>query len=165
MALLQTMLNMSDLKDLTLQSWHTFLCVLDTADAGAYIGPTGAAFRAAWPTLSLQAKDIAGDCLRYLVIENGDKLGSQLDDLADFTSIPELSEIAEHLTFMRQAWTPEKALDVLLNRVANENVYVAKSGLEELRAFLLGGDEAYARSATSGDFFHPEKPEDTVFHQ
>ncbi|KAF7789400.1 hypothetical protein EIP86_000344 [Pleurotus ostreatoroseus] len=155
MALLQTMLNMSDLKDLTLQSWHTFLHVLDIDDAGAYIGPTGAAFRAAWPTLSLQAKDIAKDCLRYLVIENGDKLDSQLDDLADLTAIPELSEIAEHLTSMRRSWTPEKALDVLLNRVANENVYVAKSGLEELRTFLLEGDEAYARSATSGDFFHP----------
>ncbi|KAJ3556801.1 hypothetical protein NM688_g1817 [Phlebia brevispora] len=154
MAMLQTMLAMPDLRDMTLQSWSMFLRVLDVEDVGSYVGPTGAAFVTAWPTLSLSSREVVKDCLRYLVFEQGEQLRTKLNELPDVTSIPELSNIGRRLSALRENWTPEKTLQVLLERIANENLNVVSRALEELRAFLSTDDESFVRGLTSGDVFH-----------
>ncbi len=155
MATLQTTLIIPQLSDAALQSWHAFLAMLEPADIGPHVGPTSASFVASWSLFSDRGRQAAKQCLDYMVLNRGQELGPYLKELADLSSIPELSETNSALKELRSAWTPQQRLTALLERLDSESFAVAIQSAVELKAFLSEADEEYIRSLTFGDVFDP----------
>ncbi|KAI9068446.1 hypothetical protein FKP32DRAFT_1561636 [Trametes sanguinea] len=155
MATLQTMLVVPEFSDAALQSWHSFLATLDPADIGPHVGPTSASFVASWSLFSARGREAAKQCLDYMVLHRGQELGPHLSEVADLSSIPELSETHEALAKLREAWTPQRRLRALMERLESESLAVAIQSAVELKAFLTEANEEYIRSLTFGDAFDP----------
>ncbi|KAI9000757.1 hypothetical protein BD414DRAFT_405932 [Trametes punicea] len=155
MATLQTMLLVPQLSDAALQSWHSFLAMLDPADIGPHVGPTSASFVASWSLFSARGRQAAKQCLDYMVLHRGQELGPYLSEVADLGAIPELAETNEALAKLRAAWTPQQRLTALLERLESESLTVAVQSAVELKQFLMAASEEYIRSLTFGDAFDP----------
>ena len=155
MATLQTMLLIPQLCDAALSSWFLFIAALGPKEIGPLVGPTSASFVAHWSTFSERGRRAAEECIKFMVVEQGRKLGSRLAEIADLSCIPELKEASDALTALRLEWTPHEHLTAILNRLDSENLIVAVQSAIELRARLLGDGEEYLRSLTVGDAFGP----------
>src|ERR1700722_1414163 len=154
MATFQTMLGISELSEVTLQSWYIFLSSLSQNDIGPHVGPTSALFISAWPDLSPHGQEIAKKSLEY-IIAMGEKLGMFLDDVVDLAGVPELCRLQERLKTLRNGWTPKDKLRRLLERSSSENVAVAVQSLRELKSFMLTEQKDFIQGHASGDFFDP----------
>ncbi|KAI0797124.1 hypothetical protein C8Q75DRAFT_710778 [Abortiporus biennis] len=154
MSMMQTTLAVPELSEASLMSWDMFIKTLDVQDLGGHVGPTSAAIVFHWENLSHTAREIAKKCLSYIVMENGANLGNSLADIADLSSIPQLTVINQKLRQLRGQISPGTQLRRLLERSASDNNYVATRALTELRAFLLE-ESLYIRSLASGDMFDP----------
>ena len=159
MALLQAMLGFPPLVSVTLNTWKVFLQTLQPSDLGLYIGVTSAAFLALWEQFNRSQRTVAGECLEYIVIGCGDKLGSYLDDVADLRGYQELQIISTKLSELRREETPENQLRRILNRTSNENYTVACQAMEELKSFMSSIHSAFIYDLASGDAFPPLVPE------
>ena len=154
MASFQTMLSSPDFANATLASWYSFLSALDPLDLGPYVAATSASLITAWSSLSSRDREIARDCFHLMVVERGDMLERHLTEITDLSSIPELSDINQHLKIYRAKLTPQYRLSTLLDRLGHENLTVALQSAVELRAFLLENEEFF-RFLTIGDTFDP----------
>ncbi|OSX59349.1 hypothetical protein POSPLADRAFT_1048687 [Postia placenta MAD-698-R-SB12] len=155
MATLQTTLVIPQLSDVTLDSWFIFLRTLEVHDLGLQVGPTSAALVTHWNSFSLHGREIAKRCLEFIVVDMGGQLGSQLDEVVDLESIPQLTAIQQSLLALRQDWNTRDKLQKTLERATSESLTVATQALCELKAFLLSNDEEFVRSLASGDVFDP----------
>jgi serine/threonine-protein kinase ATR len=155
MALLQAMLGFPPLVSVTLDTWKVFLQTLQPSDLGLYIGVTSAAFLASWEQFSRDERTVAKECLEYIVIECGDKLGSHLDEIADLRRFQELQAVSAKLSELRSDETPENQLRRILNRTSNENYAVACQAMEELKSFMLSKHSGFIHDLASGDAFSP----------
>ena len=152
MASFQTMLSSPDFANATLASCYSFLSALDPLDLGPYVAATSASLITAWSSLSSRDREIARDCFHLMVVERGDMLERHLTEITDLSSIPELSDINQHLKIYRAKLTPQYRLSTLLDRLGHENLTVALQSAVELRAFLLENEEFF-RFLTLGDTF------------
>ncbi|KAI0938155.1 hypothetical protein AcV7_003428 [Taiwanofungus camphoratus] len=155
MATLQTMLGIPQLTDVTLKSWYSFLTILESRDLGPQVGPTSASFVAYWSIFSPHGRDIVKRCLDFIIFDKGEELGSDLDELVNLESIPQLTETHARLTALRRAWNPKDKLKKILDRSASESLTVATQSLNELNSFLLADNEKFIRDLASGDAFDP----------
>lgn len=155
MATLQTMIVIPQLADVTLDSWYTFLRTLDTRDLGAQVGSTSASIVAYWSSFSLHGREVAKQCLDFIIHDKGGDLGSYLDDVVDFSSIPQLASTHQSLLELRKGWSSRDRLQKILERLSSESLTVAEQSLYELRAFMVVNDEAFIRTLASGDVFDP----------
>ncbi|KZT05577.1 uncharacterized protein LAESUDRAFT_655532 [Laetiporus sulphureus 93-53] len=155
MATLQTTLVIPQLADVTLQSWYTFLTTLDTSDLGPYVGPTSASFVAYWPTFSMQGREIAKQCLDFIVSDKGAQLGRYLDEVVEFGLIPQLSTTYQVLLASRSTWSAREKFRRTLERALSESHTVSIQSLCELKSLMLENDEELIRALTSGDVFDP----------
>ncbi|KAI0776189.1 hypothetical protein BD413DRAFT_469293 [Trametes elegans] len=155
MATLQTMLVVPQLSDAALQSWYSFLAMLEHSDFGPLVGPTSASFVASWSQFSERGRQAAKQCLDYMIKNLGKELGPHIAEVADLSTIPELVDTSRALARLRSTWTPQRTLVALLQRLEGDSLVVAIQSAVELKAFLLTADEEYIRSLTSGDVFDP----------
>ena len=155
MALLQAMLGFPPLVSVTLNTWKVFLETLQPSDLGLYIGVTSAAFLASWEQFNRDQRALAKECLEYIVIECGDKLGSHLDEVADLRRYQEFQAIGARLSELRNHETPQDQLRRILNRTSNENYAVACQAMEELKSFMLSKHSGFIHDLASGDAFSP----------
>jgi serine/threonine-protein kinase ATR len=155
MATFQTMVNVPELSEVTLQSWYNFLTTLGPVEVGPLVGPTSAALVNAWKSFSQKAKEVAAESMKYIVQEIGKSIGDHLDDIVDVSSIPELSLIHNHMQGLRSKWQPKERLQRLLERTTSENISVAIQSLGELRAFLLEEIRGLVPELVSGAIFDP----------
>ncbi len=153
MATLQVTLGVPELSDVTLDSWFTFLRTLFPKDALAHAGPTSASLVSYWQSLSPYGRDVAGNILRYLVLDIGNGVDTDcLDDVVDVSSIGELSDIQTRLNTIRRAWSVEDRLYRLLERVSSDSLTVTLQALKEVRSFV-GEQRSFFQSLATGDFF------------
>lgn len=155
MATLQTMVNIPELSEVTLRSWHKFLTTLGPAEVGPHVGPTSAAMVTTWKLFSPEAKQSAIDSMTYIIQGIGEEIGRHLDDIVDISSIPDLLQLHHHLQALRSTWTPEERLRRLLERSSNENLSFAMQSLGELKSFLLRESRGLITELVSGDIFDP----------
>ncbi|KAF7302261.1 hypothetical protein MIND_00793200 [Mycena indigotica] len=155
MATFQTMVVIPELSEVTLQSWHTFLSAQSTKDIGPHVGPTSAAFVASWPALSPNGRVLARECLEYIVIKCGSRLGSYLDDVVELDSVPELERVATRLKELRSSWSPKEELENILERVISDNLTVTTQSLGELKTFMRNRRKDLISGLASGDIFDP----------
>ena len=153
MATLQVTLSAPELSDVTLDGWFIFLRTLDPRDTLAHAGPTSASLISYWQSLSPYGRDVAGNILRYLVldIENGVDTNA-LDDFVDVSSIGELSDVQKRLHVIRRGWSVEDRLHRLLERVSSDSLTVTLQALKEFRS-LLDEQSNFLQCLASGDFF------------
>jgi serine/threonine-protein kinase ATR len=149
------MLIVPELADATLESWYTFLSSLSPNDMGPHVGPTSASFVSAWSAFSPSGQAAAKRSLDYIVSTMGEKLGSYMGEVVDLGTIPELRQLQERLTSLRNSWTPKDKLRKLLERSSNDNVTVAVQSLCELKSFMLTEHKDFIRHLSTGDFFDP----------
>lgn len=154
MATFQTTVNIPELSEAALESWHVFLAMLGPNEIGPHIGPTSAAFVSSWPTLSSGARALVLQSLEYIVMEVGSRLGSHLDDVVDLSTVPEMHHIHDRLKEFRKAWTPKDHLQRILDRSSSVNLSVAILSLGELKTFMLT-EQDFIRKLASGDMFDP----------
>ena len=152
---MQTSLIIEELSETTLESWNIFLRALKSEDLNPHVGPTTATFIIAWPTFTPRAKILASQCFQHLILLKRGATVEYMDDVADFSSIPELKALWQRVKHLREQWTPEDTLSKLLDRVGSDNAAVISCALEELKTFLLEDDERFVRSLTWGDVFDP----------
>lgn len=155
MAIFQTMISISELSEPTIESWHHFVSVLGPLELGPHIGPTSAAIVAAWPVLSPRARSLATKILADIVLEFGNDLGQQLDEIADLSQIDDLEFIQAHIQERRSGWTPRKKLGRILDQCMNDNMSVSLQALSELKSFMLSEQQQLIGELTSGDIFDP----------
>ena len=98
---------------------------------------------------------MAKECLEYIVVECGDKLGPHLDEIADLRRYQELQTASARLSELRSDETPENQLRRILNRTSNENYLVACQAMEELKSFMLSKHSGFIHDLASGDAFSP----------
>src|ERR1700733_14099705 len=110
MATFQTTVNVPELSEAALESWHVFLAILGPNEIGPHIGPTSAAFVSSWPSLSSAGRALVLQSLEYIVMEVGSRLGNYLDDIVDLSTVPELHAIHQRLKELRKDWTPKDHL-------------------------------------------------------
>jgi serine/threonine-protein kinase ATR len=154
MATLQTMVSVSELAEVTLQSWFKFLSAMSHGDIGPHVGPTTASIISSWPVLSATCREIAKGCLEYIIFEAGPHLGKHLDEVADLATLPELRKTYERLSALRNDWTPRDKLQRILERSSSDNLTVALQSLGELKRFM-SAECIYLRALASGDMFDP----------
>ena len=138
----------------TLSSWHTFITTLAFKDIGPYVGPTSAAFVAAWPELTPSGHEFAMQTLRYLIFDNAECIGETLDEVVRLDGIPGLALYSARLDTLRVAWSATKHLENLLDRARSDNLTVAELSLSELRCFMQTNEQRVLKLA-SGDVFDP----------
>jgi serine/threonine-protein kinase ATR len=155
MATLQVTLGAPELSDVTLDSWFTFLKTLAPKDALAHAGPTSASLVSYWQSLSPYGRDVAGNILRYIVLDIGNGVDTGcLDDFVDVSSIGELSDIQARLNSIRRRWSVEDRLHRLLERVSSDSLTVTLRALKEVGPFL-GEQRNFLQCLATGDFFDP----------
>lgn len=154
MATFQTTVNIPELSEAALESWHVFLAILGPSEIGPHIGPTSAAFVSSWPTLSPPARALVLQSLEYIVMEISSQLGSHLDDVVDLSTVHELHHIHQRLQELRSTWTPKDHLQRILDRSSSVNLSVATLSLGELKTFMLTEQDFIGKLA-SGDMFDP----------
>ncbi|KAH9999987.1 hypothetical protein BJV77DRAFT_1114938 [Russula vinacea] len=153
MATLQVTLAAPELSDVTLDSWFTFLKTLVPRDALAHAGPTSASLVSYWQSLSPYGRDVAGNILRYLVLDVGNDIDTEcLDDVVDVSSIGELSDIQTRLRAIRRGWSVEDRLHKLLERASSDSLTVTLQALKEVRTFL-NEQRSFLQCLATGDFF------------
>ena len=151
---MQTSLVIQELCETTLDAWDIFLRTLKPEDLSPHVGPTTAAFVIAWPTFTPRARDLASKCFQFLIHRESDVV-EYMDDVADFSFIPELKGLWKRVRHSRADWSPHHKLLKLLDRVTSDNTAVISCALQELKSFLLENDEQFIRELTSGDVFDP----------
>ena len=154
MATFQTTVNVPELSEAALESWHVFLAILGPNEIGPHIGPTSAAFVSSWPSLSSAGRALVLQSLEYIVMEVGSRLGNYLDDIVDLSTVPELHAIHQRLKELRKDWTPKDHLQRILDRSSSVNLSVAILSLGELKTFMLN-EQDFIRKLASGDIFDP----------
>ncbi|KAF8165694.1 hypothetical protein B0H34DRAFT_690087 [Crassisporium funariophilum] len=155
MATFQTMVNIPELSEVTMESWSQFLTTLGPQEIGPLIGPTSAAFVASWADFSERAREIAYQALQYIVCTMGKRLQQNLADIVDLSVIPDLHVLHEELKTLRGTSTPEEELQRILDQSASDNLTVATQSLGELKTFMLNRHKDYIREIASGDMFDP----------
>lgn len=154
MATLQTTVFVSPLADAALQTWYTFIINLRLADLGPHVGPTTAALVNVWPTLSDRGHKLAMQSIDYILQDDSKaNLGKYLEDIADFSIIPELKSKAERLRYLRRSVTPKERLQYILERTYSHNTAVAIQALEELKVFMSVQYSNFTRELASGFVF------------
>src|SRR5487761_1764954 len=134
MATLQVTLAAPELSDVTLDSWFTFLRTLDHKDALSHAGPTSASLVSYWQSLSPDGRGVAGNIMRYLVLDIGNGTDTEgLDDIVDVTPMGELSDVQARLHAIRRSWSVEDRLSRLLERVSSDSLTVTLQALKEVR--------------------------------
>ena len=148
------MLTIPALADETLFSWHTFITSLAFRDIGPYVGPTSAAFVAAWSDIGYFGRDLIKEAFKYLILDNADAIGTNLDDIVRLDSIPDLAPYSNKLDTLRTSWSPTRQLENLLGLVKSDNIIVAELSLLELKHFMDKNQQHILKLA-SGDVFDP----------
>ena len=151
---MQSMLTIHDLADETLSSWHTFITTLAFKDIGPYVGPTSAAFVTAWPTIGHLGRELVKQAFKYLILDNAEAIGSNLDEVVRLNRIPDLAPYSAKLDALRASWSPTMQLENLLGRVKSDNTTVAELSLVELKHFMDENPQ-YMLKLASGDVFDP----------
>jgi serine/threonine-protein kinase ATR len=154
MATLQTMINVPELAEITLDTWYKFLSTTIPNDIGPHVGPTTASIVSLWPTFNVAARRNAKRCLNFIVVELGPQLEKHLDEVADLATLPELHQTQERLWALRSNWSNRDKLQRILDRASSDNLTVAFQSLRELKRFMLAQD-SYIRALSSGDMFDP----------
>jgi serine/threonine-protein kinase ATR len=154
MATMQSMLTAHALADETLFSWNTFITTLAFKDIGPYVGPTSAAFVAAWPTIGHRGRELVKQAFKYLILENAEALGANLDEIVRLDSIPDLAPYSAKLDALRANWSRTTQLENLLGRVKSDNTTVAELSLLELKHFM-DKNQHHILKLASGDVFDP----------
>ncbi|TFK72010.1 hypothetical protein BDN72DRAFT_869695 [Pluteus cervinus] len=157
MATFQTMVGFSELAEVTLRSWYTFLTTLEKKEVGPHVGPTSAAFVASWPIFSEFARALAKKSLEFIIFEAAGKLGRHLDDIVDLSPISDLAMISDHLEDLRKEQNKDSRTQLLriLDRSSSNNLAVAVQFLAELKLSLSGRHHDIVRELASGDVFDP----------
>ncbi|KAF7326051.1 hypothetical protein MKEN_00456000 [Mycena kentingensis (nom. inval.)] len=150
MATFQTMVGIPELAEVTLASWKIFLSTPAPSDIGPHIGPTSAAFVAAWPIFSPASRQLAHDSLAYIVAQEA--LDPYLDEVVDLGGLDELQDIARQLQKRRSSWTLKAQLQKILDRVGSDNLTVTLQSLGELKSFMR---KDFVSRLASGDIFDP----------
>lgn len=154
MATMQSMLAVHALADETLSSWHMFITTLAFKDIGPYVGPTSAAFVAAWPAIGHPGRELVKQAFKYLILDNAEAIGTNLDDIVCLDSIPDLAPYSAKLNVLRASWSPTAQLENLLARVKSDNATVAELSLVELKHFM-DKNQHHILKLASGDVFDP----------
>ncbi|KAF8622078.1 hypothetical protein AX15_007222 [Amanita polypyramis BW_CC] len=154
MAIFQTMISVPELSEPTLESWHQFLLALGPAELGRHVGPTSAAFVASWPSLNPRARELATEILAKIVLNLGNELNKQLDEIVDLSQVEELKYIQDRIHDLRSNWTPKQKLQRVLDQCTSDNMTVSTQSLAELKAFMLT-EQRLMEELTSGDTFDP----------
>lgn len=153
MATLQTTVNIPPLSEVALRAWYDFLVTLDVQDLGPHVGPTTATLVNVWPILPSQCREIAKKCTSYIASDVVKSLGDYVDEIADFSTIPELIECANKVLAFRARRSARERLERILDRCSSDNVTVACQALDELRTFMTAQHEGFIRELASGDVF------------
>ncbi|CAL1700250.1 unnamed protein product [Somion occarium] len=154
-ATLQTLLGVSEYAEITMSTWYTFLTTLNPGDVGAFVGTTTSTFVTSWTSLSPLARERAKQCVDYVLFDIGDHLEQYLSDVADLEEIPDLAIAQRRLMDLRSNWTPARKMDLMLERVASNNVTVATRAVDELKMFIVAEDD-FIRNLLTGDLFDPQ---------
>ncbi|KNZ76453.1 Serine/threonine-protein kinase atr [Termitomyces sp. J132] len=154
MSTFQTMVIVEELSEVTLETWHVFLTMLEPDEIKPYVGPTTAAFIFSWGMFNINARGFALQSLEYLIIKIGEKLDEHLDDVVDLSTIPELAHLDKHLKHLRREWIPEEHLRRILSHCVSDNLTVAVLSIDELKRFLIA-ETQIIRQFASGDVFDP----------
>ncbi|KAL0950115.1 hypothetical protein HGRIS_010112 [Hohenbuehelia grisea] len=153
-ATFQSLLPVTELADVTLQSWYTFLSTLTLEDLALQIGLTSAALSSMWTSFTPPAKSIASKILRFIIVTNGNALKPHLGEIGDLTH-PEWEEINATLCTIRGKVMPSEQLHRILGRTSSENVAVVIQSLEELKRFMGDEHPKFVRELASGAAFDP----------
>jgi serine/threonine-protein kinase ATR len=152
-ATLQSALGSDNLAEATLDAWWYFVDSLSFKDVGPFIGQTSAAFVKAWPDLSKTAQDRVVQIMQYLA-DNSSNFGDHVQDVADFSGIPELDNVQKWINKIRQTEFFSSRLDKLSLRIVNENEAVSVQALRETRA-LFTAEREKLQALSVGDAFNP----------
>ena len=137
------------------QTWHTFLTELSTKDLGPHVGPTTAALVNIWPSLDEDGKDFAKLCIEYILNDAFTELGDYVEDIVDFSRIPELSESCTRIQALRESRSLKDRFNRVLDRVSSDNDTVVLQALKETRKYMLTTHADYVKDLASGDVFDP----------
>jgi len=148
------MVSVPELAQVTFSSWHHFLVTLGPSEMGSHIGPTSAAIVSAWPMLTEEAREIAKRLLEYVIVEVGPRLGKNLVEIVDLSSVPELVSLQKKLKKLRGSLGLDEELKRILDQSLNDNLAVATQALGELKGFMVK-QHAFIRKLASGDVFDP----------
>ena len=153
MATLQSTISLSALTKPALLTWHSFIVTLSLKDLGPHVGPTTAALVHAWPSLGSEERELAKRTIDYILNDAFGELGEYVDDIVDFSSVPELQTRAHKLQEARRNVTITDRLERILERTYSDNNTVVVQALGELRTFMLVEQSDFVQSLASGDAF------------
>jgi serine/threonine-protein kinase ATR len=154
MAILQSMLPISELRKDVLGVWDIFVTALRFTDIGPHIGTTAAAFVATWPKMNKEEQARATAILNYLLVDNSQELKSHFQDVVSLDSIPELAKAAKRVSDLRAKWDFKDRVTAILRRCNSENTALAKHSIFEMKEVLLQ-NQAELSSLARGDSFAP----------
>ncbi|PPQ63137.1 hypothetical protein CVT24_005777 [Panaeolus cyanescens] len=155
MATFQNMITVSELAEITLQTWYRFLVTLAPEDLGTHIGSTSAVIVAIWPSLLEPAQELAMKIMDFIITQTGEGLNPYLSEIVDLSVIDAFAGLAVCLKERRGTYSSEQEFNRILRQCSNDNLTVATQAMGELKSFLQGRHSGYIRQLTSDDLFGP----------
>ncbi|KAF9024830.1 hypothetical protein BDZ89DRAFT_1068767 [Hymenopellis radicata] len=154
MATLQTNVTVEGVSGVTLEVWNDFLRALEPEESPAYFGTTSATLIYLWPSFSAPLREAAMSPLDYMINKVGRNVQGALNDVVDFSHIPDLEKLYNQLQRRRGERPPEMVLNNILQRVESPNYVMASQSLVDLKTFMLN-HKVFMYGLTSGDTFNP----------
>ncbi len=154
MATLQTNVTVEGVSGVTLEVWNDFLRALEPEESRAYFGTTSATLIYLWPSFSPLFRKAAMNALDYMINKVGRNVQGALNDVVDFSHIPDLEKLYNQLQRRRGERPPEMVLSNILQRVESPNYVMASQSLVDLKTFMLN-HKVFMHGLTSGDTFSP----------
>ena len=154
MATLQTTVNSPPFAEVALRTWLVFLTTLNVSDIGPHVGPTTAALVNVWSTFSTACREVATQCIHYIVSDVIQSIGQYWEEIVDLSGITELTEYSRKIIQIRSKSSTKESLLRILERTSSDNATVVYRTLGELKSFMTEQKD-FVRSLSTGDVFDP----------
>jgi len=141
MAILQATLNISFLRNVSLDVWQAFVITLDTNNIIPLLSQIIIILLKDYTqyTSSQQQKII--DILTYLLVDNKDKFANVFEEISSFPALPEFQNIIEVVNSRKERINIEQKIKHLIKNALHESLIVSLEALKQLKITLIENQE------------------------
>ncbi|KAL1916083.1 uncharacterized protein VTP21DRAFT_6087 [Calcarisporiella thermophila] len=136
MAMLQTVLNQPQLREVALHAWQVFIKTLKIEHIGPLLNQIIAILLKVFPDCTPSQSQEIVNIFEHLIIKNGRRMKNFFPDVGVLPDYPELAPFRTVLRAAQDKLDQMERLQRLLRRVAHENPILSQNALVELKNLL-----------------------------
>jgi len=141
MAILQVTLNISFLRDVSLDVWQTFVMTLDTNNIIPLLSQIIVILLKDYTQYNSSQSQKIIDILNYLLVDSEDKFANAFEEISSFPDLPEFQKIIEVVNSKKEKISVEQKIKHLIKNALHESLIVSLEALKQLKLTLIENQE------------------------